>query len=62
MIMLVIILTVIGTIMFPVTGTIVWVLIGAVVGGFWFVLSGIYHNGKRIVELLENTRGKTDNN
>ena len=53
MIALVVILAVIGTFMMPVIGTIAGIVMGAIIGGFWFVLSGIYQNGKRTVELLE---------
>lgn len=53
MILLVIILALIGTAMVPVVGTIAGFVIGAAIGGFWFVLSGIYQNGKRTIELLE---------
>lgn len=53
MIALVVILAVIGTFMMPVIGTIAGIVMGAIIGGFWFVLSGIYQNGRRTVELLE---------
>ena len=53
MIALVVILAIIGTVAMPVIGTIAGIIIGAAIGGFWFVLSGIYQNGKRTVELLE---------
>ena len=53
MIFMVIILGVVGTILLPVVGTILGVVGGAVLGGFWFVLSGIYHNGKKTNEILE---------
>lgn len=53
MIALVVILAIIGTFMMPVIGTIAGIVMGAIIGGFWFVLSGIYQNGKRTVELLE---------
>ena len=53
MIALVVILAVIGTFMMPVIGTIAGIVMGAIIGGLWFVLSGIYQNGKRTVELLE---------
>lgn len=53
MIALVVILAVIGTFMMPVIGTIAGIVMGAIIGGFWFVLSGIYQNGRRAVELLE---------
>lgn len=53
MIALVVILAVIGTFMMPVIGTIAGIVMGAIIGGFGFVLSGIYQNGRRTVELLE---------
>ena len=53
MIALVVILAIIGTFMMPVIGTIAGIVMGAIIGGFWFVLSGIYQNGRRTVELLE---------
>lgn len=53
MILLVIVLAIIGTVAMPIVGTIAGIIIGAVIGGFWFVLSGIYQNGRRTVELLE---------
>lgn len=53
MVLLVVILAVIGTFMMPIVGTIGGVVVGAVIGGFWFVLSGIYQNGRRTIELLE---------
>lgn len=53
MIALVVILAVIGTFMMPVIGTIAGIVMGAIIGGFWFVRSGIYQNGRRTVELLE---------
>lgn len=53
MILLVIVLAIAGTLAMPIIGTIAGIVAGAVIGGFWFVLSGIYQNGKRTVELLE---------
>ena len=53
MILLVIMLTIVGTVAAPILGTIAGIITDAVIGGFWFVLSGIYHNSKRTVELLE---------
>ena len=53
MIALVVILAIIGTFAMPVIGTIAGIVIGAAIGGFWFVLSGIYQNSKKTVELLE---------
>lgn len=55
MIVLVVVFTFISTVAIPlpILGTLVGIVFGAVVGGFWFVLSGIYHNSKRIVDLLE---------
>lgn len=53
MIALVVIMAIIGTFAMPVIGTIAGIVVGAIIGGFWFVLSGIYQNGKRTVELLE---------
>lgn len=53
MILLVIGLAIVGTVAAPIIGTIAGIIVGAVIGGFWFVLSGIYHNSRRTVELLE---------
>ena len=53
MILLVIVLAIMGTFFMPDIGTIVGIIIGAVIGGFWFVLSGIYHNSRRTMELME---------
>lgn len=53
MIALVVILAIIGTFAMPIIGTIAGIVIGAAIGGFWFVLSGIYQNSKKTVELLE---------
>lgn len=53
MVLLVIVLAIVGTVALPIIGTIAGIIVGAVIGGFWFVLSGIYHNSRRTVELLE---------
>lgn len=58
MILLVIGLAIVGTVAAPIIGTIAGIIVGAVIGGFWFVLSGIYHNSRRTVELLERQKAQ----
>lgn len=54
MVVLVITLALVGHLLTPVIGALAGVIIGSIIGGFWFVLSGIYHNGQRTIELLES--------
>lgn len=49
----VVILIILGTIGAPLIGTVLAIILGAIVGGTWYVLSGIYWNTKRIAEQLE---------
>jgi len=53
----VVLIVVAATISAPGVGTVLGIIAGAIIGGTWYVLSGIYWNTKKIAEQLERRGG-----